>query len=97
MFGVLAISNTNAQQNKITNNIAQIDTKKTTGSLKKYDTTKKSTKVSDHFFIRGQIIDANSNTPLPGAHVFIKEILVGATTDYNGFYSLKLSKQLFYQ
>ncbi len=40
-------------------------------------------------WISGTITEANTNIPLPGATVFIKEYSLGTVTDYNGAYNLK--------
>ncbi len=39
-------------------------------------------------FINGQVVDAESKQPLPGAHVFIAGSMIGTVTDMNGKYDL---------
>jgi hypothetical protein len=41
--------------------------------------------------IRGQIIDKQSNSPLPGANIIVKgtDPLIGTSTDVNGFFELR--------
>lgn len=43
--------------------------------------------------VRGKVIDANDNSPIPGISVIVKGSTIGTTTDFNGNYSLKLNKQ----
>ena len=44
--------------------------------------------------IQGRIIDGNTNQPLPGTNVFVKnDILKGTITNLDGFFSLELNHQ----
>jgi hypothetical protein len=47
-------------------------------------------KESKEFTLKGIVKDRSSNELLPGAHIFIKELSIGATTNDYGFYSLTL-------
>lgn len=38
--------------------------------------------------IQGQVVEAETNAPLPGAHVFIAQSMIGTTTDSQGRYQL---------
>lgn len=42
--------------------------------------------------IKGKITDANTNEPIPFANVFMKGTTVGATTDFDGYYTITTPK-----
>lgn len=39
--------------------------------------------------VQGQVLDAETNSPLPGVNVVVKGTIIGTSTDMNGFYVLE--------
>jgi hypothetical protein len=52
-------------------------------------------KESNEFTVKGVVKDKFSNELLPGAHIFIKDLSIGATSNTYGFYSLTLPERQY--
>ena len=48
---------------------------------------------TDSIIIQGKVLDAESDTPLPGANVIVEGKTVGAATDLDGKYTISLERE----
>ncbi len=49
---------------------------------------------SQSFTLKGRVTDAENGDPIPFANVVVKGTTIGTVCDFDGFYSLKLSKKI---
>jgi len=95
VFGALAINNLSAQENKPKQKIVQTDLKNS--SSKSNDAKiKKPIQINDSIQVTGLItglIDGKNNTPLAGSSIILKGSNNGTVSDFNGMFTLNLSKK----